>query len=117
MVPRWVAYNLALGYFIAYPLTVAVVLSYYVRAKVWGTVAAPFHAAEATAAVAVMVVMGGTLIVTSVLVNRALRRRLRALPALGFWPAAVAIQLAPFTWFLLGTSGSFDALVTMGLFG
>lgn len=99
----WLLANLLLGYLAAFPLLSAVVLTYYLRAKVWGTVSAPYHAAEAEAGAAVAVLGGGLLITAAVLVNRALRHRLelRGWPAITFWPVTATILLTPFLYFWL----------------
>jgi hypothetical protein len=99
----WLLANLVLGYLTAFPLLSAVVFTYYVRAKVWGTVSAPYHQAEAEAGAAVAVLGGGLLITAAVLVNRALRRRLdlRGRPAFAFWTVTAAVLLTPFLCFWL----------------
>jgi hypothetical protein len=113
----WAASNLALGYLATAPLITAVVLSYYIRARVWGTVAAPYHGAEAEASVAVIVVLGTVLAAVTVAANRALRRQpgLATWPAAGFWLATIAVQLIPFAWFMLATDRTIPALLGRGL--
>ena len=115
-IPAWAAVNLVLGYGATFPLLTAVVFSYYARARVWGTVAAPYHEAEAEASVAIIVVLGGLLMALSVGFNRAYRRRfgLRGWHAVGFWAATIAVQLTPFTWFMLGTERTFPELLGKG---
>jgi hypothetical protein len=99
-VAAWVAVNLALGYGLAFPLISAVVFSYYVRAKVWGDVSAPYGRAEAQVSVAFAVVGTGVLMTVAVLVDRRLRRRLRW-PAVVFWPATAVLLVSPCLLFVL----------------
>lgn len=110
----WAATNLALGYLATFPLVTAVVFSYYLRAKIWGTVPAPYHRLEAEVSAVVIVGLGGLLVVASSAINRSLRRKLSGWPALGFWSATVAVQLVPFTWFMLATDRTFPALLGRG---
>jgi hypothetical protein len=106
-----------LGYLATFPLVVAVVLSYYVRAKVWGTVAAPYREAEAVVSVAVIVMLGAAAVAGTVALNRALRRQpqLETWPAGRFWAATVVVQLVPFAWFMLATDRTFPVLLGKGL--
>ncbi|HEX6352912.1 hypothetical protein [Actinophytocola sp.] len=99
----WVAANLALGYVLAFPLTSAVVFGYYVRAKVWGDVSAPYGSAEAQVGAAFAVVGVGVLVAVALLVDRRLRKTIRW-PAIVFWPATVAVLTTPCTLFLLNNS-------------
>lgn len=110
----WAVANLALGYLATFPLLFAVLLGQYLRAEAGGETP-PFQAAEATASAGAVVVLGVPLVVVSVVANRWLRRRLPRWPALGFWAVTVAVQLAPFTWFMLGTDRGFPALLGRGL--
>jgi hypothetical protein len=99
----WTAANLALGCLAAIPLLTIVVFSYYVRAKLWGTVASPIRDGEAAVPVLLIVGVGAPVTVAAVLVNRALRRRLgaRRWAALVFWAATAAVLLAPFLAFVI----------------
>jgi hypothetical protein len=99
----WGAANLALGYALAFPLTSAVVFGYYVRAKVWGDVSAPYGSAEAQVGAAFAVVGAGVLLAVALLVDRRLRRTLRW-PAIVFWPATAALLATPGTLFVLNDS-------------
>jgi hypothetical protein len=99
----WLLSNLVLGYVAAFPMLSAVVFNYYVRAKLWGTISAPYHGAEAQIGAA-FTLIGCTLVLTvALLVNRAHRRRLelRGWPSAGFWFVTVAILLTPFLYFWL----------------
>jgi hypothetical protein len=94
-----------------------VALSYYVRARVWGTVAAPYHEAEAVAAVAVIVLLGAAAVTGTAALNRPLRRHgpLESWPAGPFWAATIVVQLVPFAWFMLATDRTFPVLLGKGL--
>jgi hypothetical protein len=96
----WAGANLAIGYLLSFPLLTAVLLGRFVQARAGGGTVAPFHGAEATAAVAVVVVVGVPLALAAVLVNRAVRRRpaLRRWPVALFWPVTAALLLGPFAW-------------------
>lgn len=102
LVAVWGAANLVLGVFAAIPLVTAAVFSYYVRAKVWGTVSAPYHGAEAGISVAI-IVLGGAAVAAAVVVgNRALCARLR-LACRGralFWVGTTVLVLLPFLIYL-----------------
>lgn len=111
----WAVVNLTLGYFAAFPLLFAVLSGQYLRAKLGGEVPAPFHATEAMVSAGVAVVLGGLVVALSASANRWLRRRLPRWPAVAFWAVTVALQLVPFTWFMLGTDRSFPALLGRGL--
>lgn len=99
----WAVANLALGGLAAIPLLTIVMFGYYLRAKLWGTVASPFRDGEVTAPILLIVVLGVPVAVGAVLVNRALRRRLgvRGRAALAFWAATAAVLLAPFLAFVI----------------
>lgn len=99
-VAAWVAVNLALGYCLSFPLISAFVFGYYVRAKVWGDVSAPYGSAEAQISVAFAVVGGGVLVTVAVLVDRRSRRTLRW-PAIVFWPATTVLLVTPCLLFVL----------------
>ncbi|TCO62901.1 hypothetical protein [Actinocrispum wychmicini] len=100
----WAVANLAIGYLASFPLLTAVTFSYYLRAKLWGTVSSPFRDGEADVPLLVILVAGIPLTIVAILVNRSVRRRsgLRGWRALGFWAATVVVLLAPFTYFVLG---------------
>jgi hypothetical protein len=111
----WLAVNLALGYCATFPLTTAVVLWSYVRARVWGSEAAPFDGLEAE--VASVFVIVGTLCVAGafVVANRRARRMFSSPSATAFWVSAGVIQLAPFALFMTCTDRTFPALLGRGL--
>ena len=115
MLAGWASVNLVLGYLATFPLLFAVLLGQYLRAELGGEVPAPFHAAEATASAGAVVVLGVPLAAVSVTVNRWLRGHLPRWRGLWFWAATLALQLAPFTWFMLATDRSFPVLLGRGL--
>jgi hypothetical protein len=84
----WLLANAAIGYFMIFPLTAAVLLG-----------------DEEEAAATVVLLVGGLLVLVplAVLVNRALLRRLtlRGWPAVAFWVATAAFVLAPFVLLLV----------------
>jgi hypothetical protein len=103
MALTWLLANLAIGYFAAVPLLMVVVFGYYVRAKVWGTVASPFSDGEADVGVLAILVPAVPLAFAAVVVNRLLCRRLglTGRAAVAFWTGTVLVLLAPFTVFAL----------------
>ncbi|HYQ62614.1 hypothetical protein [Actinophytocola sp.] len=102
-VGSWAVTNLLLGYALAFPVTSAVAFSYYVRAKVWGTVASPYGGAEAQISIAFVLVGGGVLVALAVLMNRRYRRTMRW-PAFMYWLATVVLLVAPSLLFVLNES-------------
>lgn len=111
----WAVANLILGYLATFPLLFLVLLGQYLRAELGGRMPAPFQEAEATASACAVVALGAPLVIVSVVANRWLRRRLPRWPAPVFWLVTVAVQLVPFTWFMLGTDRGFPALLGRGL--
>ncbi|GLW91606.1 hypothetical protein [Actinokineospora globicatena] len=96
-VTAWVAWavgNAVLAFLAIIPLVTAFVLTYYVRAKVWGTVSAPFHEAEASVSVVIILVSGAAVGFGFVWLNRIARRRLGLHGAL-LWLVAITALLAP----------------------
>lgn len=95
----WVAVNLILGYVLAFPLTSAVVFGYYVRAKTWGDVSAPYGGQEAQIGAAFALVGGGALLAVAVLANR--RLRTPRWPAVVYWLATAVLLGTPCLLFVL----------------
>jgi hypothetical protein len=112
----WVVVNLVLGYCAIFPLVTAVMTGSYVQAKIWGDQAAPFGSQEAAIAV-VIIIIGAILLVSAfVVANRALRRRLQSWRPATFWLPAIAVQLAPFVWFMTCTDRTIPVMLGMSLF-
>jgi hypothetical protein len=103
MALTWLLANLTIGYLASFPLLMVVVFGYYVRAKVWGTVASPFRDGEADVGVLVILGTATPLAFAAVAVNRLLRRRwgLAGRAAVAFWAITALVLLAPFTVFAL----------------
>jgi hypothetical protein len=100
----WFAANVVIGYILSFPLLTIVIFTYYIRAKLWGTVSSPFRDGEADVPFYFIIVTGLPLTVIAILANRALRRRLdlHGWQTAAFWVVTIAVVLAPATFFALG---------------